>query len=152
MSQLESLLSISQMQSEQQLAELQQKRKTIANLNHQLNELVEYARSYQQSAVSPDETLSTLLVHRQNFISQLSVKIDELSNRISKLEEDAADSAAQWNYFEARKKAIQSMCDKQQVQGQHVKNKVTQEGIDELARFSSSGGFESELPRRLSHA
>lgn len=152
MSQLESLLSISQMQSEQQLAVLQQKRQTIALLNQQLNELVDYARHYQQSAVGTDDNLSALLIHRQKFISQLSVQIDELAKRIAKLNDDAADCAAQWNYFEARKKAIQSMRDKQQSHSQYLKDKNNQESIDELARLSSSGGFDCAMPRRLSHA
>jgi len=152
MSQLESLLSISKMQSEQQLAVLQQKRQTIALLNQQLNELVDYAQHYQQSAVGTTDNLASLLIHRQKFISQLSVQIDELSKRIEKLNDDAADCAAQWNYFEARKKAIQSMFDKQQLQDQYIKDKHAQESVDELARISSSGRFDYSVPRRLSHA
>ncbi len=152
MSQLESLLSISKMQSEQQLAVLQSKRQNIALLKQQLNELVEYAHHYQKSAIGTDGNLAALLIHRQKFVSQLSVQIDELSARIEKLNVDAADCAAQWNYFEARKKAIQSMFDKQQSQIQYVKDKIGQESIDELARLSSSRGFDNAMPRRLSHA
>jgi len=152
MSQLESLLSISRMQSEQQLAALHQKRQFIAQLSQQLNELVEYSRHYQQNAVGTDNNLSALLVHRQNFVSQLNVQIDVLSQRIAKLNEDAADCAAQWNYFEARKKAIQSMFEKQQTQNQYVKDKYVQESMDELARLSASGGFNNTMPRKLSHA
>ena len=152
MSQLESLLSITQMQSEKQLAVLQQKRHTIALLNKQLNELVDYAQHYQQDAVGTTDNLVSLLIHRRKFISQLSVQIDEITKRIEKLNDDAADCAAQWNYFEARKNAIQSMYDKQQSQNQYIKDKIAQESVDELARLSSSGGFGSVLPRRLSYA
>ena len=152
MSQLESLLSIAQMQSERQLSFLRQKRHSIALLNQQLYELIDYSRLYQQSAVGTDGNLSTLLVHRQRFISQLSTQIDELTNRISKLNDDATDCAAQWHYFEARRKAIESMYERKCTQDNHVKKTIEQENNDERARLSSASGFDSGQHVGLHHA
>ena len=144
MSRLESLLSITRMQSEQQLTVLQQKRQSIARLNQQLYELTDYSRAYQQRAVGTDGNLSTLLVHRQRFVSQLCTQIDELTHRISQLNVDAAESAEQWQYFEARKKAIESMYERRCSQDKYVKETIEQENSDDLARLSATWGFESE--------
>ncbi|MEE9336313.1 MAG: flagellar FliJ family protein [Granulosicoccaceae bacterium] len=152
MSQLESLLSIAQMQSEQQLVVLQQKRQSVALLNQQLAELVDYSRLYQQRDVGTDGNISTLLVHRQRFISQLNIQIDELTNRISKFSEDVEACAAQWRYFEARRKAIESMHERESSQDNYVKEAIAQQNSDELARFGSASGFNSALQLGLNHA
>ncbi len=144
MSQLESLLSISRLQSEQQLALLQQKRQSIAFMNQQLCELIDYSRSYQQSAVGTDGNLSSLLVHRQQFVSQLGAQIDELTNRISKLDDDAANCAAQWHSLDARQKAIESMYERKCLQDKYLEETIMQAHSDELARFSPANGFVSE--------
>ena len=152
MSQLESLLSITRMQSEQQLAVLQQKKQSIASLNQQFYELIDYSRLYQQSVVGTDDNLSDLLVHRQKFISQLSTQIDELTHRISKLNDDAEDCADRWRSFEARQKAVESMYERKNSQDKYVKESIEQRKSDELARSSSFSGFDSKQPLGLIYA
>ena len=140
------------MQSERQLAELQQKKRFIAHLNQQLCELIDYSRFYQHSAVGTDNNLSTLLVHRQQFVSQLGAQIDELTHRISKLTDAAAECAEQWRYLEARQKAIASMYERKKQQDNYLREKITQQNSDELARFGSSNRFDAVQRQGLYHA
>jgi len=144
MSQLESLLSITRTQSEQQLAALQLKKQSIAYLNQQLLELIDYSRSYQQGIVGTDGNLSTLLLHRQRFVSQLSRQIDDLTNRISKMTDDAAACVEKWHFVDARQKAIESINERRSAQNRHSKAKMEQDKCDEFSRFSSASDLSLE--------
>lgn len=152
MSQLESLLSIACAQSEQQLVALQKKRQSIAFLNQQLLELVEYSRSYQQGVVGTDDNLSTLLLHRQQFISQLSKQIEELTNRISTMTDDAAECAEKWHLAQAKQKAIESMQELRCSQARYSKAKMEQEESDEYSRFSTAADLNPENTTSTDHA
>lgn len=152
MPQLESLLSIARAQSELRLAALQKKRQSIAFLNQQLLELIEYSRSYQQSVVGTDDNLSTLLSHRQRFISRLSKQIDELTNRISIMTEDVAECAEKWHLAQAKHKAIESIQELRCSQARYSKAKIEQDKSDEFSRFSTAADLYPENPMSADHA
>ncbi|MBX2836807.1 MAG: hypothetical protein KTR35_08125 [Gammaproteobacteria bacterium] len=135
MSKLESLLSISRLQTEQQLAALQQKRRSIAYLAQQLSELMDYSGYYQEDPADSIDNLAALFTHRQTFVTQLHKQIGELSDRIETLNIDADNCAAQWRVFEAKQNAIASMYDQKCVQDAYKQEALARGDMDELARL-----------------
>lgn len=133
MSQLESLLSIAKMQSDQQLSLLQSKKQFIQTMEQQLAELVEYSRDYQQDMVGVDGHVATLLGHRQKFVSQLRSQMDELKERIDKLKEEAEACSDVYLHYESRKNAVESMYEKECAEGIYELAKADQATLDELA-------------------
>lgn len=135
MSQLESLLAISRLQSERHLAALQQKRRSIAYLTQQLSELKDYSGYYQDASAGREEDLAALFTHRKKFVSQLHKQIDELSDRIDTLNIDANSFAERWRVFDARQNAIDSIYQKKCLLDSHKQESIGQGDIDEIARL-----------------
>lgn len=152
MSQLESLLSIARLQSSRQLELLQVKKQFIATMDKQLLELINYSRTYQKDSVGIDGHLSTLLQHKQKFVSQLRSQIDDLTVRISQLNVDAEECAAEWHSLEARQKAIESMYVKSCKQEEYEVSKADQAMLDEIAILCVDKSAEATQGRGIANA
>ncbi len=139
MSKLSALLSISRMQSQREHANLEKKRQSIVRLNKQLSDLVQYARSYQDTTVSSDSYIPALFGHRQLFITQLGEQIGELSDRVSTLKDSAAECEKRWQFLEARQQALESMYERKCLEDKKTQYVKELKEVDDIASSRHSG-------------